>query len=105
MGPNIYSKTQSDWVDTFLHQNGYLEFEGLRRLGIGDPDNYIKRRFKDQELTFIGNICVGPGLIDQIDAAIDDALLTGGWVDIYPLLPTVFSPEDGSQLVNLALKN
>ncbi|CAL4111274.1 unnamed protein product, partial [Meganyctiphanes norvegica] len=103
--PNIYSKTQSEWVDRFLNQNGYLEFEGLRRLGIGDPETYIKRRFKDQELTFIGNICVGPGLIDQIDAAIDDALLTGGWVDIYPLLPTVFTPENGSQLVSLTLKN
>ncbi|XP_042213163.1 E3 UFM1-protein ligase 1-like [Homarus americanus] len=102
--PSIYSRTQNEWVDNFLKQNGYLEFEALRRLEISDPEGHIRRRFKDEDLTFVGEVCVGSSLIDQIDAAIDDALLSGGWVDIYPLLPTVFSPEEGNQLVDIALK-
>ncbi|XP_071532971.1 E3 UFM1-protein ligase 1 [Panulirus ornatus] len=102
--PNIYSRTQNEWVDNFLKQNGYLEFEALRRLDIGDPEGHIRHRFKDEELTFVDGVCVGSTLIDQIEAAIDDALLSGGWVDIYPLLPTVFSPEVGTQLLDIALK-
>lgn len=59
------------------------DFEALRRLDISDPESHIRRRFKDEDLTFVGNVCVGPSLIDQIDAAIDDALVSGNWVDIY----------------------
>ncbi|KAG0725427.1 E3 UFM1-protein ligase 1 [Chionoecetes opilio] len=102
--PSIYSRTQNEWVDSFLKQNGYLDFEALRRLDINDPESHIRRRFKDEDLTFVANVCVGPSLIDQVDAAIDDALISGNWVDIYPLLPTVFSPEVGHQLVDIALK-
>nr|XP_045606783.1 E3 UFM1-protein ligase 1-like [Procambarus clarkii] len=102
--PSIYSRTQNEWVDNFLKQNGYLEFEALRRLDIVDPEGHIRRHYKNEDLTFVGDVCVGPSLIDQIDAAIDDALVSGGWVDIYPLLPTVFSPEEGNQLVDIALK-
>ncbi|XP_076035805.1 UFM1 specific ligase 1 [Oratosquilla oratoria] len=102
--PDIHSRTQMEWVDGYLRQNGYLEYESLKRLGITDPEGYIRKRYKDEHLTVVGNVCVGPGLIDQIEAAVDDALLSGGWVDIYPLLPSVFSGEVGCQLVNMALK-
>lgn len=56
----------------------------MRRLDVvNDPESHIRRRLKDEDLTFVGNVCVGPSLIDQIDAAIDDALVSGTWVDIY----------------------
>ncbi|XP_068237090.1 E3 UFM1-protein ligase 1 [Palaemon carinicauda] len=103
--PNIYSQTQNDWVDNFWKQNGYLEFEALRRLDISDPEGYIHRRMKGEDVTYIGGMCVGSGFIDQIDASLDDALVSGGWVDIYPLLPTSFSSEDVSQLLEIALRN
>ena len=35
--PNVYAKAQSDWVDNFFAQNGYLEYDALKRLGIADP--------------------------------------------------------------------
>ena len=31
--PHVYAKAQSDWVDSFYAQNGYLEYDALRRLG------------------------------------------------------------------------
>lgn len=103
--PNIYSQTQNDWVDNFWKQNGYLEFEALRRLDISDPEGYIRRRLIGEDITYIGEMCIGSGFIDQIDASLDDALVSGGWVDIYPLLPTSFSSKDGSQLLEIALRN
>ncbi|KAK7086302.1 E3 UFM1-protein ligase 1 [Halocaridina rubra] len=103
--PSIYSRTQNEWVDNFWRQNGYLEFESLRRLDISDPESYIHRRFKDENMTIVGDVCIGQSFIDQIEASLDDALVSGGWVDIYPLLPTSFSPEAGNQLLEIAMKN
>ena len=45
--PHVYAKAQSDWVDSFYAQNGYLEYDALRRLGkfqkIRKKVNEIKR--------------------------------------------------------------
>jgi len=42
--------------------------------------------------------------MDQVDANIDDIIATGFFVDIYPLLPSVFSTEDTEILLKLAIK-
>ncbi|XP_064079725.1 E3 UFM1-protein ligase 1-like [Macrobrachium nipponense] len=63
----------------------WSEFEALRRLDISDPEGYIRRRLKGEDITYIGEMCIGSGFIDQIDASLDDALVSGGWVDIYLL--------------------
>ncbi|RXG61520.1 E3 UFM1-protein ligase 1 [Armadillidium vulgare] len=103
--PKIYSKAQFDWVDSFLKQNGYLEFDALNRLGIADAQSYIKRHFKDRNLTFVPNACVGQLFIDQIDANLEDALINDGYVDIFPFLPSAFTGEVCADLIKLALKN
>ncbi|KAK3889969.1 hypothetical protein Pcinc_006121 [Petrolisthes cinctipes] len=102
--PGIYTRTQNNWVDNFFKQNGYLEFQALRRLEIPNPESHIKHHYKDYDLTFMGDVCVGPGLRDQVEASIDDAILRATWVDIYPLLPSVFSIDECSQLVELCLR-
>ncbi|MCL4129817.1 UNVERIFIED_CONTAM: hypothetical protein GTU68_031328 [Idotea baltica] len=43
-------------------------------------------------------------LIDQIEANLDDALANGGFIDILPFLPSTFSGEVCTDLINLALK-
>ena len=37
---------------------------------------------------------MGPAILDQVDANIDETLATESFTDIYPLLPSVFSPKD-----------
>ncbi|XP_058808756.1 E3 UFM1-protein ligase 1 homolog isoform X2 [Phymastichus coffea] len=92
--PTIYSKSQSEWVDNFYKQNGYLEYDALTRLGISDPKNFVKRHFPNEKLIKLDTVVVGPMIIDQVDANIEDVVATGSFTDIYPLLPSVFSPED-----------
>ncbi|KAF7996884.1 hypothetical protein HCN44_002530 [Aphidius gifuensis] len=92
--PSIYSKSQTEWIDNFYKQNGYLEYDALTRLGISDSKNYIKRHFPQDELTLLDTVAIGPSIIDQIDANIEDVIATNSFIDIYPLLPSVFSPED-----------
>ncbi|XP_048209767.1 E3 UFM1-protein ligase 1 [Perognathus longimembris pacificus] len=102
--PDIYSRTQSTWVDSFFRQNGYLEFDALSRLGIPDAVSYIKKRYKTTQLLFLKTACVGQGLVDQVEASVEEAISSGTWVDISPLLPSSISIEDASMLLQQVMR-
>lgn len=102
--PDIYSRTQSTWVDSFFRQNGYLEFDALSRLGIPDAVNYIKKRYKNTPLLFLKATCVGQGLVDQVEASVEEAISSGTWVDISPLLPSSLSVEDAAMLLQQVMR-
>ncbi|XP_069743202.1 E3 UFM1-protein ligase 1 isoform X2 [Narcine bancroftii] len=102
--PDIYSRTQNNWVDSFYKQNGYLDFDTLCRLGIPDPINFIKRRYKSSSMTMLKAVCVGQTIVDQVEASVEEALRSGTWVDIQPLLPSSFSVEDASILLQQLMR-
>ncbi|XP_008070327.1 E3 UFM1-protein ligase 1 isoform X1 [Carlito syrichta] len=102
--PDIYSRTQSNWVDSFFRQNGYLEFDALSRLGIPDAVNYIKKRYKTTQLLFLKAACIGQGLVDQVEASVEEAISSGTWVDIAPLLPSSISVEDAAMLLQQVMR-
>lgn len=64
--PHVYSKTQSDWVESFYRQNGYLEYDAVARLGVGSPINFIKRQLANENCTYLGKCCVDERIIDQV---------------------------------------
>ncbi|XP_071334564.1 E3 UFM1-protein ligase 1 [Trachinotus anak] len=103
--PDIYAKTQNSWVDSFLQQNGYLEFDALVRLGIPDPSSYIKKRYKSNKLLFLRAACVGQTLVDQVEASVEEAVKSASWTDIQPILPSCLSMEDVGMLINQAMRN
>uniref|UniRef100_A0A3Q0T887 E3 UFM1-protein ligase 1 n=1 Tax=Amphilophus citrinellus TaxID=61819 RepID=A0A3Q0T887_AMPCI len=103
--PDIYTKTQNAWVDSFLQQNGYLEFDALVRLGIPDPSSYIKKRFKSNKLLFLRAACVGQALVDQVEASVEEAVNSATWADLQPILPSCLSTEDTGILINQAMRN
>ncbi|XP_047430208.1 E3 UFM1-protein ligase 1 [Mugil cephalus] len=103
--PDIYSKTQNTWVDSFLQQNGYLEFDALVRLGIPDPSSYIKKRFKSNKLLFLRAACVGQALVDQVEASVEEAVNSATWTDLQPILPSCLSMEDIGMVISQAIRN
>lgn len=58
------------------------EYDTLSRLGVSDPKNYIKKRFKGEKFIHLKAASVGKGLQDQVDATIDEAVRSETWVDI-----------------------
>ncbi|XP_011865075.1 PREDICTED: E3 UFM1-protein ligase 1 homolog [Vollenhovia emeryi] len=102
--PTIYSKSQNEWVENFYKQNGYLEYDALARLGISDPSGFVKRHFPNESMVFLKSVAVGTVVTDQVDANIEEVVATGSFVDLYPLLPSVFSDEDAELLLKLATK-
>ncbi|XP_043962453.1 E3 UFM1-protein ligase 1 [Gambusia affinis] len=103
--PDIYTRTQNAWVDSFLQQNGYLEFDALLRLGIPDPSSYIKKRFRSSKLLFLRATCVGQALVDQVEASVEEAVNSATWTDLQSVLPSCLSMEDMGMLINQALRN
>ncbi|KAK3768113.1 hypothetical protein RRG08_004654 [Elysia crispata] len=102
--PEIYTRAQSEWIDSFYKQNGYLEYDALTRLGISDPKGYIKKRFKTEQLVYLTSCCVGPGISEQVQYGVDEALNTGTWVDLKTVLPSILSEKDVSELLSSCLK-
>jgi len=101
--PHSYAKSQTSWIDNFYASNGYLEYDSIIRLGISDPLQYLKKKYKDEKLVFLGTCCLGPSVIEQITTSMDEALGSGSWIDLLPLLPSVLSQEDESELVQQLL--
>lgn len=80
------------------------EYDALIRLGISDPPNFIKRHFPNENIIFLDSVAVGTSIRDQIDSNIEEAIATGSFVDISPLLPSVFSDKDMEMLLKIAEK-
>jgi len=99
--PHVYARAQSQWVDAFFAQNGYLEYDALRRLGIADPQAYIRRKMtgQDDEVTYLSSCCVGRTIIDSLEANVEEALANGSYVDVLPFLPSVLSTQDTALLL------
>ncbi|KYN36004.1 E3 UFM1-protein ligase 1 like protein [Trachymyrmex septentrionalis] len=102
--PTIYSKSQNEWVENFYKQNGYLEYDALTRLGISDPSGFVKRHFPNENMVFLKSVAVGTVITDQVDANIEEVVATGSFIDLYPLLPSVFSDKDAELVIKLATK-
>ncbi|NXD61340.1 UFL1 ligase, partial [Corvus moneduloides] len=103
--PDIYSRTQNNWVDSFFKQNGYLEFDALYRLGIPDPAGYIKKRYKSAQLLFLRAACVGQEIVDQVEASVEEAISSGNWIDVATLLPSSLSVEDVGILLQQVMRS
>ncbi|NWW75854.1 UFL1 ligase, partial [Climacteris rufus] len=103
--PDIYTRTQNSWVDSFFKQNGYLEFDALHRLGIPDPAGYIKKRYKSTQLLFLRAACVGQEIVDQVEASVEEAISSGNWIDVATLLPSSLSVEDVGILLQQVMRS
>uniref|UniRef100_A0A0K8SRL7 E3 UFM1-protein ligase 1 homolog n=1 Tax=Lygus hesperus TaxID=30085 RepID=A0A0K8SRL7_LYGHE len=102
--PQIYTKQQTEWVENFYKQNGYLEFDALTRLGISDPVSFVNRHFDTGSMLELPSCIMGPQLISQVDAAVQETLLTGSFLDVSMLLPSIFGPSDISTVLEEVLK-
>lgn len=101
--PHVYTKNQTDWVESFYRQNGYLEYDGVNRLGVSDAKSFIKRHVTNETLTFLSKCCVGARLIDQIESSLDESIASGSYLDASTILPSIMVEEDIEQLLLLVL--
>ena len=103
--PHSFAKSQNAWIESFYSSNGYLEYSAVSRLGIGDPRGFLKKKYKDENLLFLGSCVLGPSAVDQVKSALDNAMITGSWIDLVTNMPSVLSQSDEDELVQLLVKD
>lgn len=58
------------------------EYDALRRLGISDPKDFVKKRLKSEHIVYLNSCCVGRTIQEQVESSVEEALAEGSWVDI-----------------------
>lgn len=102
--PYIYTKQLNEWVENFYTQNGYLEYDALSRLGISEPKSFIRRHFPSSGMLELCTCMIGPQLLDQVEAAIEETLRTGSCIDVMMLVPSILSSSDIRAVLNEVMK-
>jgi hypothetical protein len=60
----------------------FTEYDALVRLGIMDHQVFVRKHFPNEKLLLLPAFAVGPQIIDQVEAAVEEAIATGSMVDI-----------------------
>ena len=94
--PNIYAKMQSDWVNNFYRQNGFLEYDAINKLGITNAKQFINKQFPDDDLLFLKRCAVSSKLVEL---TVMPALTAAKqFIDLSSLLPSNMSSSDREEL-------
>ncbi|MBA0774517.1 hypothetical protein Gotri_009721, partial [Gossypium trilobum] len=80
--------------------NSFISYDTLHKLGISQPIQYLQPRFP--EGIPLVTAFVHPSMIEMLDAAIEDAIERGSWLDSLSLLPTSFGAQDASKILSLS---
>eukprot|EP00850_Spirogloea_muscicola_P011329 SM000070S21295 [mRNA] locus=s70:98473:103870:+ [translate_table: standard] len=97
--PAVFGRIQAESVDSFFSQNGYIEYQVLRKLGVVQPKQHLQARYSDG--VALDTVFVHPSIISQLDAAIEEAVIQSTWCDAAPLLPSSFSVADMAKIIKL----
>ena len=60
----------------------FVEYAALTRLGLGDPKSFCRKRFKEISLLYLSSCCVGSNILEQIEAAIEEAINSQSWIEV-----------------------
>lgn len=90
--PNVYARSQHEWVHNFYKQNGYLEYDALTRQGISDYKTYLKKSSLD--LQYLSSCAISKSLLERIEADIEECVASKSHLDLHSNLPSVFNDAD-----------
>ncbi|XP_028775796.1 E3 UFM1-protein ligase 1 homolog [Neltuma alba] len=96
--PAVFAIAQKESVDSFFSQNSFISYDVLQKLGIPQPIQFLQSRYP--EGIPLDTMFVHPSMIEMLDAATEDALERGSWSDALSVLPSSFTPQDASKMLN-----
>ncbi|PRQ33862.1 putative E3 UFM1-protein ligase 1 [Rosa chinensis] len=97
--PNVFAIAQKESIDSFFSQNSFISYDVLQKLRIPQPDQFLQSRYP--ECIPLVTTFIHPSMIEMLDAAIEDALEHGSWMDSLSILPMSFGSQDASKLLSL----
>lgn len=97
--PAVFAHAQKESVDSFFSQNSYISYDVLHKLSIPQPKQYLQSRYP--EGIPLEGVFVHPSLVEMLDAAIEDAVDHGNWIDSLSVLPAYVGGQDISKILSL----
>ncbi|KAL6203158.1 hypothetical protein ACLB2K_026861 [Fragaria x ananassa] len=97
--PNVFAISQKETIDSFFSQNSFIGYDVLQKLRIPQPVQFLQSRYP--ECIPLVTTFIHPSMIEMLDAAIEDALECGSWMDSLSILPMSFGSQDASKLLSL----
>ncbi|GJJ73820.1 E3 UFM1-protein ligase 1 [Entomortierella parvispora] len=95
--PRPYEQQQTEWIETFFRNNGFIELDALRKRGVMDLKGYIQANHSAALL--LDTHIVNDSIWSLVDASVEDAISSLSWIDVKPLLPTPLTKEDITSLL------
>jgi hypothetical protein len=90
--PAVHARRQRDAVAAFYAGNGLVAYEAVRRAGVAQPRAWLAAQHPDG--VHLDSAMVAPALLEQLDAAVEEALASAGWADVGAHLPPSLGPPD-----------
>lgn len=90
--PFVFLEAQRESMYSFFQQNGYLEHRRAADLQVARPFDFLKKRFPDA--IPLNQSVVSAATLLQVEAAIEDAVNEGGFVDATSVVPTGLTVSD-----------
>ncbi|KAK9065902.1 hypothetical protein SSX86_015304 [Deinandra increscens subsp. villosa] len=97
--PSVFAIAQKECVDSFFSQNSVVSYEALHKLGITQPTQFLQSRYP--EGIPLVTLFVHPSTVDMLDAAVEDVIERGSWIDSLSVLPASFVSQDAHKLLSL----
>ncbi|KAI3507805.1 hypothetical protein L1887_22800 [Cichorium endivia] len=97
--PSVFAIAQRECVDSFFSQNSVVSYDSLQKLGITQPIQFLQSRYP--EGIPLVTLFVHPSTVEMLDAAVEDAIERGSWIDSLTVLPASFGSQDAYKLLSL----
>lgn len=97
--PSVFAIAQRECVDSFFSQNSVVSYDALHKLGITQPIQFLQSRYPEG-IPLI-TLFVHPSTVEMLDAAVEDAIERGSWIDSLSVLPASFVSQDAHKMLSL----
>ncbi|KAF9920129.1 E3 UFM1-protein ligase 1 [Linnemannia zychae] len=95
--PEPYTQQQTEWIETFFKDNGFIELDAVKKHGVTDPKTYMQSNHPTALI--LETHVVKQSIWSIVDASVEDTIANLSWIDIKPLVPSPLTKEDISRLL------
>ncbi|KAG0208849.1 hypothetical protein BGX33_005995 [Mortierella sp. NVP41] len=77
--PHPYEQQQTEWIETFFKNNGFIELDAVKKRGVADPKAYMQTNHPTALI--LETHAVKESIWSIVDASVEDTIANLSWID------------------------
>ncbi|KAF9091506.1 hypothetical protein BGX23_005084 [Mortierella sp. AD031] len=77
--PHPYEQQQTEWIETFFKNNGFIELAAVKKRGVADPKAYMQTNHPTALI--LETHAVKESIWSIVDASVEDTIANLSWID------------------------